>query len=161
MATASPSEVVARLHAFGLERDRVRAAMAGALRIGLTDVDALEYLERFGPLTQRDLGARLLLTSGAVTMLVDRLERLGLVRRRPHPSDRRALLVEIAPDAALPDVPEVESYHRALAVAAAALSPAGRSEVVDFLRVCAADAGRAADAMRARTPARARPTSTS
>lgn len=120
------------------------------------DVDALEYLERFGALTQRDLGARLLLTSGAVTMLVDRLERLALVRRRPHPRDRRAVLVEIAPDAALPELPEVEEYHRALVAAAAALSAGGRDEVGGFLRDCAEHAGRAGDAMRARTARRGR-----
>src|SRR3954451_10514625 len=95
------SDVVTQLHLFAINRDRFRAAMAAVLGIGLIDLDTLEYLERFGPLTQRDLGTRLLLTSGAVTMLVDRLENLGLVRRRPHPDDRRSTLVELVPHAAL------------------------------------------------------------
>lgn len=116
----------------------------------------LEYLERFGPQTQRDLGGRLLLTSGAVTLLVDRLERLGLVRRRPHPSDRRATLVELMPDAALPELPEMRDYHRELLSAAQSLSPAARQEIVDLLLRLAAMAAQASDQMRARTAPRTR-----
>jgi len=56
-----------------------------------------ENLEADGPLTQRDLGERLALTSGAITMLVDRLERAGWVHRRPHPGDRRYVLIELSP----------------------------------------------------------------
>src|SRR5262249_8963039 len=117
-----------------MSRDRLRAAMAGSLRIGLTDLDALEHLERSGPLTQRELGARLLLTSGAVTMLVDRLEGLGLVRRRPHPTDRRVTLAEIAPEAGLPDLPEVTEYHQNLLTAARALPPPARAAITEFLQ---------------------------
>lgn len=80
------------LQRFGLERDRMRAALARHAGMSGTDLDALEHLEADGPLTQRDLGDRLSLTSGAVTMLVDRLEKAGWVHRRPHPSDRRYVL---------------------------------------------------------------------
>jgi hypothetical protein len=62
-----------------------------------------------GPLTERDLGARLLLTSGGVTVLVDRLERAGLVRRGRHPTDRRTTVVGLVPD---PPVRNVPSYRR-------------------------------------------------
>jgi DNA-binding MarR family transcriptional regulator len=41
------------------------------------------------------LGLRLELTSGAVTNRIDQLERAGLVRRLPDPSDRRGVLVEL------------------------------------------------------------------
>lgn len=48
-----------------------------------------------GPLTQRELSRRLKCTPRNVTGLVDALERLGLVTRDPHPSDRRATLVTL------------------------------------------------------------------
>ena len=64
----------------------MRTALARRAGIGATDLDALEHLEADGPLTQRDLGERLSLTSGAVTMLVDRLERAGWMHRRPIPA---------------------------------------------------------------------------
>jgi DNA-binding MarR family transcriptional regulator len=82
---------------FGLARDRMRAARAKHTGMGAADLDALEYLEAEGPLTQRDLGERLCLTSGEITMLVVRLENTGWVNRRPHPTDRRYTLLELSP----------------------------------------------------------------
>ena len=38
------------------------------------------------------------LSSGGMTQLLDRLEQRGLVARRPHPTDRRGLLVQLTPD---------------------------------------------------------------
>jgi DNA-binding MarR family transcriptional regulator len=46
------------------------------------------------PLSPHELGERLLVTRGTVTGLLDTLEKQGLVRRAPHPSDRRMLLIE-------------------------------------------------------------------
>src|SRR3974390_2993999 len=81
----SPEDLAGSLQRFGLARDRMRAALAKRTGVGGADLDALEYLEAEGPLTQRDLGDRLCLTSGAITMLVDRLEQAGWVNRRPPP----------------------------------------------------------------------------
>jgi DNA-binding MarR family transcriptional regulator len=50
---------------------------------------------REGPLTQRQLSEALRCTPRNVTGLVDALEDMGLVTRRPHPSDRRATLVTL------------------------------------------------------------------
>ena len=45
-----------------------------------------------------DLAAATRLTSGRMTQVIDDLERDGLVRRTPDPTDGRAILVEITPD---------------------------------------------------------------
>lgn len=128
-----PADVATVLHRFGLERDRLRTALARRLDLPVADLDALEHLELAGPLSQRELAERLLLTSGAVTVLVDRLEAAGLVSRQPHPSDRRITLVQRVPDARLPEVPELQRHHAAIREAATVLEGAGRSAVVDFL----------------------------
>src|SRR3974377_2083604 len=99
MGQTSSAALGASLQRFGLERDRMRAALARHARISHTDLDALEHLEADGPLTQRDLGDRLCLTSGAVTMLVDRLEHAGWVNRRPHPTHPRYTLLDLSPQA--------------------------------------------------------------
>jgi DNA-binding MarR family transcriptional regulator len=91
--------MTARLQGFGLARDQIWSALASGAGIRPADLDALEHLEAAGPLTQRQLGDRLSLTSGAITMLVDRLERAGWVQRRQHPGDRRSVLVELSPQA--------------------------------------------------------------
>jgi DNA-binding MarR family transcriptional regulator len=60
----------------------------------------LETLHREGPTIMRELGDELAVSPRTMTALVDSLEEAGLVARRPHPSDRRATLVELRPDAA-------------------------------------------------------------
>jgi DNA-binding MarR family transcriptional regulator len=67
----------------------------GTERRGLTHARAavLMALHRDGSLTGVDLAKRFGVTPRNVTALVDALEAQGLVTRRPHPVDRRALLV--------------------------------------------------------------------
>lgn len=50
-----------------------------------------------GELPMRTIGARLQVHQTSVTNAVDRLEDAGLVRRKPHPTDRRTTLVELTP----------------------------------------------------------------
>jgi DNA-binding MarR family transcriptional regulator len=50
-----------------------------------------------GPQIMCDLGDELGVTARNVTTLVDALETEGLVRRAPHPTDRRATIVELTP----------------------------------------------------------------
>src|SRR5690606_33369118 len=50
-----------------------------------------------GPITQQSLSARLGTTPRSVSALVDGLARAGYVERRPHPSDRRAVLLSLTP----------------------------------------------------------------
>ena len=116
--------------------------------------DALEHLEADGPLTQRDIGERLSLTSGAVTMLVDRLERAGWVHRRPHPGDRRYVLIELLPRAAAAAPEGLTAYHSRVRALAAEV-PAGQREAVAAFLGAAADAAAAAVTQLARLPASA------
>ena len=128
---------------FGLQRDRMRTALARRAGISPTDLDALEHLEADGPLTQRDLGERLSLTSGAVTMLVDRLERAEWVYRRPHPGDRRYVLIELSPLAAASAPEDLAAYHSRVRALAAGV-PAGQREAVAAFLAAASDAAAAA-----------------
>ena len=140
----SPEDLAGSLQRFGLARDRMRAALAKRTGVGGADLDALEYLEAEGPLTQRDLGERLSLTSGAITMLVDRLEHAGWVHRRPHPTDRRYTLLELAPQAAQASPPELDRYHHAIRALAEAVPGRHRSIIAGFLNEAAAAASQAA-----------------
>ncbi len=76
-----------------LDRKR-KIAVAEALGLSWTRVLALRRLAS-GPQTQRELAERLGADQPYVTLMVDDLERYGLVQRRPHPNDRRAKLVEL------------------------------------------------------------------
>ncbi|WP_273841652.1 MarR family winged helix-turn-helix transcriptional regulator [Rubrobacter calidifluminis] len=72
------------------------AAVARRVGLGLSEVAALEHLGA-GEMTPKELGRRLSMTSGAVTALVDRLEKAGFVERHPNPNDRRSSLLRATP----------------------------------------------------------------
>ena len=76
-----------------LDRDR-KVAVADVLGLSWTRVLALRRLA-VGPQTQRELAEGLSADPPYVTLMVDDLEKRGLVRRKPHPTDRRAKLVEL------------------------------------------------------------------
>src|SRR2546425_8291064 len=63
------------------------------LEIGGSDFGVLEALLHKGPLPVNEIGKKILLTSGSITVAVDRLEQRGLVERRAHGTDRRARVV--------------------------------------------------------------------
>ena len=76
-----------------LDRDR-KSAVSEALGLSWTRVLALRRLA-VQPQTLRALAERLSADPPYVTLMIDDLEERGLVRRRPHPQDRRAKLVEL------------------------------------------------------------------
>jgi DNA-binding MarR family transcriptional regulator len=78
---------------------RFDQAVADALGINRTDMRCLDVLEREGPVTAGRLADATGLTTGAITTVIDRLERASLARRRLDPGDRRRVLVELTADA--------------------------------------------------------------
>jgi DNA-binding MarR family transcriptional regulator len=81
------------LSELALERDR-KVAVADALGLSWTRVLAVRRLA-VKPQTQRELAERLSADPPYVTLMIDDLEKRGLVLRKPHPTDRRAKLVEL------------------------------------------------------------------
>jgi MarR family 2-MHQ and catechol resistance regulon transcriptional repressor len=65
------------------------------LEICGSDFAVLEALLHKGPLPVNEIGKRVLLTSGSITVAVDRLQQKGLVERRAHGTDRRARIVHL------------------------------------------------------------------
>jgi DNA-binding MarR family transcriptional regulator len=70
-----------------------------AERLGLnqTDLHCINIIENSGGLTAGELAKEAGLTSGAVTGVVDRLERAGYARRVADPADRRRVKLEVTP----------------------------------------------------------------
>jgi MarR family 2-MHQ and catechol resistance regulon transcriptional repressor len=60
-----------------------------------SDFGVLEALLHKGPLPVSALGQKVLLTSGSITIAVDRLERRGYVERRGDSADRRTRIVHL------------------------------------------------------------------
>lgn len=76
-----------------LEANRRNATVA----FGLSEMEmrALFRIAEAGSITPKALAADLLVTTGAVTGVSDRLINAGLVIRTAHPDDRRSLLLEL------------------------------------------------------------------
>jgi DNA-binding MarR family transcriptional regulator len=70
-----------------------RRAVADALGMSFGRTRALRRLAR-RPMSMRELADALGIEAPNATVIVDDLEAQGLVRRRPHPTDRRAKVVE-------------------------------------------------------------------
>ena len=64
---------------------------------GLTEsqFNVLDALFHLGPLTQKDLGRKLLKSGGNITMVIDNLEKRNLVKRRRGEKDRRVFFVSL------------------------------------------------------------------
>lgn len=74
----------------------VQQALARRLDLGTTDVQALQHLAGGTPMGTVDLAHALKIRSASATVLVDRLEAAGHVRRGPHPSDRRRITLTVS-----------------------------------------------------------------
>lgn len=73
---------------------RLNGQFAG-LAITQSQFSVLDAIFHLGPLSQRELGEKIFRTSGNVTMVVDNLERGGMVRRERDPGDRRRVAVRL------------------------------------------------------------------
>jgi MarR family transcriptional regulator, organic hydroperoxide resistance regulator len=75
----------------------LNAQAAETVGLGLTDMQILNILQLYGPSTPSRLATASGLSSGGVTVALDRLEKAGYMRRQPNPDDRRSLLVSLIP----------------------------------------------------------------
>lgn len=94
----APLAVVGRLLRCAAHLERAIEAALGPLGLSYGDFDVINTLRRRGDpagTNPKLLAASALITSGAMTSRLDRLERAGLLVRRPDPSDRRAVLVQL------------------------------------------------------------------
>lgn len=73
--------------------DRFHDAVAAYLGVNRTDIRCLDILDLRGTRTAGELATEMGLSTGAVTAMLDRLEKTGYVRRDRDPADRRRVLV--------------------------------------------------------------------
>jgi len=64
-------------------------------KFSLAQTHTVEVLGSYGPMRMKELANRLAITTGTLTVQVDKLVNAGLIERRPHHSDRRSILVQL------------------------------------------------------------------
>lgn len=93
----------------------------------------LDALHCYGPLRMRDISDRLGVTARNVTALIDGLVADDLVRRTPHPTDRRATIISLT-EAGADQGRELWAGHVARAgVVFGILTSAERSELLRMI----------------------------
>ena len=113
-----PLGILDLVFAFGelrRQNERVLASVSDRFGVTMTDLRALSFIHREREATPKLLAEYLGLTTGALTSLVDRLERASLVRRQPHPTDRRSVIVQSTPLGAAAALEAIEVYEDAFA----------------------------------------------
>jgi DNA-binding MarR family transcriptional regulator len=130
-------DVLEHIRAYGAADSAMQRRSEKTMRMNENDISALRYLlrahERGITVGPRELAEYLGIQSSSITVLLDRLEKAGHIRREPSPFDRRALII-------IPTVPTSE-LHKAilgdvreeLVEVAANLSPEDAETVVEFM----------------------------
>lgn len=138
-------EVRLLLRRFAMERDRWIAGLCRRLGASRSDYDALEALDAHGPLSPGELGTLLSLSSGSVTALLGRLEDLGWARRRPHPDDRRKVIISLTEAAWQLGQDELLAYLDSVDEVTGALDVKDKTVVHRYLTDLVRSVGRAAE----------------
>lgn len=73
-------------------------AIAAKMDLNVTEAACISFLIEMGPSAAGDLARVTRLTTGAITNLIDRLEKAGYVTREKDPHDRRKVLVVFLPE---------------------------------------------------------------
>lgn len=102
--------------------------------LGLSDFAVLEVLLHKGPMPVNSIGPRVDLTSGSITVAVDRLAAKGLVSRESDPGDRRARVVHLTEAGRKLIECAFADHARSMERCAALLSPPERLTLLRLLR---------------------------
>lgn len=127
------SDIRSRVQQLTMRQQRFERAIAKRLDLDAPGLEVLDHLISRGPTTPTELAHRVEISTAAMTLVLNRLEDRGHVRRDRHPSDGRKLIVTASEDAATdaerlvaPLIGEVEAQI-------AAMSEEDRATVSRFL----------------------------
>lgn len=114
------------------------SAMAEHFGLSPSDWKYGDFIYRKGPLTAGQLAELTGLTTGAVTGLIDRLEKAGVARRQPDPTDRRRIIIEPLPGWEARINPLFDSMIKAFVEAVSSYSDEELALILDFMKRSAA-----------------------
>ncbi|MFJ5552177.1 MarR family winged helix-turn-helix transcriptional regulator [Streptomyces sp. NPDC093225] len=131
---ASPAEAISAMDHLIATSMVGQQEFARQLGLGVTDLVCFAYVLEAGdtPVTAGDLAVRAHVTTGAVTGIINRLERGGYVTRQPDPADRRRVRVVAVPQAADRVRAIYEPYYVRLATLFAQYSPDEVAVIADW-----------------------------
>lgn len=87
------TKLTSLLRGFGSRSILHQQAIVQSLGIPANDYISIDLLNELGPLTAGELAAKTGLSTGTITALIDRLEKIGYARREKDPNDRRRVII--------------------------------------------------------------------
>lgn len=105
--------------------------LSAETKIALSDLTAYNHIRLYGPLSAKEVAHRVQMGSGATTALIDRLVKNGYVKRVPHSSDRRSVMVQALTREAL-SVPRLDAFLARLNARISSLEPSEQRAVITF-----------------------------
>jgi DNA-binding MarR family transcriptional regulator len=137
-STRRAVEVLSAMRTYRTSEVSMRRRTRQKMAMGETDLLAVQFLlrqQRSGVLvTGKDLAAQLSISSASTTVLIDRLVRSGHVVRKPHPTDRRGIVVEATVESDREVRETLHDMHRRMLEIAEDLTAPEAEAVVNFLR---------------------------
>ena len=131
------------LRALSIQLSLLNHQVGAHLGLNDVDLDCLDLVNRYGPLSPSALAERAALHPATLTGILDRLERGGWVVRERSPSDRRAVLVRALRDRNAELVRLYSGMNSSMSEICARYGDAELELLADFLRRTV-DAGRSA-----------------
>ncbi len=128
-------ELTAEVRAGQVALDQVDQAVADLLGINRTDMRCMDVLDQRGRLTAGQLAEASGLTTGAVTAMLDRMERAGHITRVRDSVDRRRVMVELTPEARRAGRKLFEPHAERWAEASKRYSDRDLEVLLDFARL--------------------------
>lgn len=130
--------VLKSLRDYRAAETEIRRSTRDSMGMGETDILALRYLLRVQAsgkqVVPKDLSQFLNITSASTTTLIDRLVASGHVRREPHPTDRRSVVVIPTGESDKEVRETLGAMHRRMMQVAEGLTADEARVVVDFLQ---------------------------
>ena len=135
---ATGVDVLNALRAYRVLESDLRRRLSQRLSINETDLNALRHLfaawQRDQTASPKDLALALGISSASTTLVIDRLERAGFIRRRRHTVDRRAVILEAGEKATAEFRAAFDIEKRGVLAAADGLTDDETETVTRFLR---------------------------
>lgn len=103
-------------------------------KLTISQFGVLEAVYHLGPMQTSELGHKILKSSGNMTMVVDNLEKRGLVRRQRRPDDRRCILIHLTKHGESLVADLLPTHVAGVVDAFAVLTPEEQHQLADLCR---------------------------
>jgi len=127
-------QVILGAREYGISTVLFRHAVGERLGLNVTDLECLGVLIFKGIATPTELSQYTGLSSGATTAMLDRMEKSGLIERKPNPNDRRGTNISIVQEAAMKVGPLFATLREAQNEQMASYSESELELLADFFK---------------------------